>query len=117
MISKNKTSLASDMADTISSIKSLIVRSENAKLTLEMKELKKAYADLNAENGKLFVEDRKRNLNSQELTLLLKDVGAAIAYFSSLRVGKFKTEVTNLSRDALKNRQFSTLVDILERGS
>ena len=43
------------MADTIVNIKNLVIRSENARVTLQLREMKKSYADLIGENRKLFL--------------------------------------------------------------
>lgn len=56
---------------------------------------------------------RKKALNTNNLTELLKYVGLTINTAANMRIGKARTRVNTLCRQALKNKQFVTLINVI----
>jgi Bardet-Biedl syndrome 2 protein len=65
--------------------------------------MKRAYAQVQQENGTLVGEYLKRTNNHQELINSLKELNAMIRNASNLRVGASQKRVVALARDAIKN--------------
>eukprot|EP00357_Protocruzia_adherens_P016107 CAMPEP_0115029300 /NCGR_PEP_ID=MMETSP0216-20121206/36898_1 /TAXON_ID=223996 /ORGANISM="Protocruzia adherens, Strain Boccale" /LENGTH=730 /DNA_ID=CAMNT_0002405817 /DNA_START=80 /DNA_END=2272 /DNA_ORIENTATION=- len=111
-----RTHLTGNIAEAATSVKTVIVRAEDARIQRDMGNMKRMYAALQNENGNLMTEYKKRCNNHQELMNCLKKVNNHIKKASNLRVGAAKTRVVNACRSALKNKQYHQLVQIIQTG-
>ena len=106
--------ITADIADAVNNAKTLIVKAEDARMIGDMKFMKKFYADVMGENKNLMTELVKRKQNNDILMDALRQVNSMINKAANLRVGSFKSKVTTLCRNAIKNNNFPTLIYIIE---
>ncbi|XP_006811161.1 BBSome complex member BBS2-like [Saccoglossus kowalevskii] len=108
--------LTAEMADHSNLIRSLVVRAEDARLMSDMKNMRKGYMELYDLNRDLINGYKIRCNNHNELLSCLKLVNQMIQKAGRLRVGKFKTQVINSCRAAIKNNNIQALVKIIKAG-
>ncbi|XP_069693259.1 BBSome complex member BBS2-like [Periplaneta americana] len=108
--------LGAEMADHSGLIRSLVVRAEDSRQLDDMKSMRKWYLELNDVNTDLVRGYNIRCKNHQELLDALKQLNIIIQRTARLRVGKYKTDVVNLCRLALKNNNLNSLVKIMRTG-
>jgi hypothetical protein len=68
------------------------------------------------ENHKLCLEIEKRSRNAATLNELLRYTGQMITMAAGMRVGTARNRVNTLCRNALKNKHFLSIADIMEKG-
>ena len=105
--------LAADIADTSSTVRSLIIRSEDARLLKDFHSVKKMYTDLAGVNRELLNEYRIREQNHSDLVSTLKQINLLIQQAGNLRIGKYKTSLIQASRLAIKQNNLSSLSKII----
>lgn len=106
--------LTAEMADHSNLIRSLVIRAEDARLMADMKNMKKGYMELFTLNRDLISAYKIRCNNHQELLQHLKEVNKMIQRAGRVRVGKFKTQVVNACRSAIKANNVSSLFKIIK---
>ncbi|XP_077978024.1 BBSome complex member BBS2-like isoform X2 [Glandiceps talaboti] len=109
--------LTAEMADHSNLIRSLVVRAEDARLMGDMKNMRKGYMELFDLNRDLINGYKIRCNNHTELLNCLKLVNQTIQKAGRLRVGKYKTQVINACRAAIKNNNIQALFKIIKAGS
>lgn len=109
--------LTAEMADHSNLIRSLVVRAEDARLMGDMGNMKKGYTELYNMNRDLINGYKIRCSNHQELLASLKQVNLIIQKAGRMRVGKYKTQVVNACRAAIKNNNVNSLFKIIKTGS
>lgn len=70
------------------------------------------YGNLFVENKKIVGEIMKRASNHEALISSLKEVNKMISMASSLRAGKYKTELISLCRNAVRENNILTLINV-----
>ncbi|XP_060561390.1 Bardet-Biedl syndrome 2 protein homolog, partial [Ruditapes philippinarum] len=108
--------LTAEMADHSNLIRSLVVRAEDARLMGDMGNMKKGYTELYNMNHDLINGYKIRCGNHQELLAALKQVNLIIQKAGRMRVGKFKTQVVNACRAAIKSNNVNALFKIIKTG-
>ncbi|XP_060564971.1 Bardet-Biedl syndrome 2 protein homolog [Ruditapes philippinarum] len=108
--------LTAEMADHSNLIRSLVVRAEDARLMGDMGNMKKGYTELYNMNRDLINGYKIRCGNHQELLAALKQVNLIIQKAGRMRVGKFKTQVVNACRAAIKSNNVNALFKIIKTG-
>ncbi|KAJ9598202.1 hypothetical protein L9F63_011122 [Diploptera punctata] len=108
--------LGAEMADHSGVIRSLVVRAEDARHLDDMKSMRKWYMELNDVNTDLIRGYNIRCKNHQELLDALRQMNVIIQKAARLRAGKYKTNVVNLCRTALKTNNLNSLVKIIRTG-
>ncbi|PNF42357.1 hypothetical protein B7P43_G03680 [Cryptotermes secundus] len=108
--------LGAEMADHSGLIRSLVVRAEDARHLDDMKSMRKWYLELNDVNTDMIRGYNIRCKNHQELLESLRQLNVIIQKAARLRVGKYKTNIVNLCRTALKNNNLNSLVKIMKNG-
>ncbi|KAL8584830.1 hypothetical protein ACOMHN_037535 [Nucella lapillus] len=108
--------LTAEMADHSNLIRSMVVRAEDARLMGDMRSMRKGYMELFDLNRDLINGYTIRCNNHQELLSCLKQVNQIIQKAGRLRVGRFKTQVVNACRAAIKNNNTSSLYKIIHTG-
>ncbi|GAB5362786.1 hypothetical protein AAMO2058_000828500 [Amorphochlora amoebiformis] len=109
--------MQADVADNSNLIKGFVIKAEDARLLNNMTMVKSMYAKLFELNQDLIDEYKKRANNHAELLKHLKVVNVMIQKAAKLRTGKFKTQVVQESRKAIKAKNIHTLIDIFRQGS
>ncbi|CCW67970.1 unnamed protein product [Phytomonas sp. Hart1] len=109
--------LAADMANAATTLKTLLVRAEDARLLSDMVNMKKAYTSLFSVNSELLDENAKRLNNYRELKAALNEVNLFIQRAGKLRLGPDKAIVIALCRNALKEGRITSLIEIIRSGS
>lgn len=109
--------LTAEMADHSNLIRSLVVRAEDARLMGDMGNMKKGYTELYNMNRDLINGYKIRCGNHQELLASLKQVNLIIQKAGRMRVGKYKTQVVNACRAAIKNNNVNALFKIIKTGA
>ncbi|OWF54157.1 Bardet-Biedl syndrome 2 protein homolog isoform X2 [Mizuhopecten yessoensis] len=109
--------LTAEMADHSNLIRSMVVRAEDARLMGDMKNMRKGYMELFNMNRDLINGYKIRCGNHQELLASLKQVNQVIQKAGRLRVGRFKTQVVNGCRGAIKTNNVSSLFKIIKTGA
>ncbi|XP_074660116.1 BBSome complex member BBS2-like [Tubulanus polymorphus] len=109
--------LTAEMADHSNLIRSLVVRAEDARLMDDMKNMKKGYMELYDLNRDLINGYKIRSNNHTELLSCLKQVNQMIQKAGRLRVGKYKTQVINACRTAIKSSNIAALFKIIKTGT
>ncbi|CCW61735.1 unnamed protein product [Phytomonas sp. EM1] len=109
--------LAADMANAATTVKTLLVRAEDARLLDDMVNMKKAYTSLYNVNSELLDENTKRLNNHKELKAALNEVNSFIQWAGKLRLGPDKVNVIALCRNALKEWRITSLIEIIRSGS
>lgn len=115
-LSKNKTSISSEITDAMNNIKSMIVRGENARLLRRMGDVRRIYTEIMEENHKIYLEIEKRSRNTMVLNELLRYVGQMITMAANMRIGTARTRVSTLCRNAVKTKHFLSIATIMEKG-
>lgn len=115
-LSKNKTSISSEITDAMNNIKSMIVRGENARLLRRMGDVRRIYTEIMEENHKIYLEIEKRSRNTIVLNELLRYVGQMITMAANMRIGTARTRVSTLCRNAVKTKHFLSIATIMEKG-
>lgn len=77
-LSQTKVSITTDLADSINSIKFLLVKGESARIVGAMGSFRKTYGEIMEHNRNLITEIEKKNLNTKILTETLKSVNIFI---------------------------------------
>ncbi|XP_076471664.1 BBSome complex member BBS2-like [Babylonia areolata] len=108
--------LTAEMADHSNLIRSMVVRAEDARLMGDMRTMRKGYMELFDLNRDLINGYTIRCNNHQELLSCLKQVNQIIQKAGRLRVGRFKTQVVNACRAAIKSNNTSSLYKIIHTG-
>ncbi|KAK6191700.1 hypothetical protein SNE40_003318 [Patella caerulea] len=108
--------LTAEMADHSNLIRSMVVRAEDARLMGDMKSMRTGYMELYDLNRDLISGYKIRCNNHQELLSCLKKVNQVIQKAGRLRVGKYKTQVVNACRSAIKSNNISSLYKIIKTG-
>ncbi|ELU16233.1 hypothetical protein CAPTEDRAFT_171644 [Capitella teleta] len=109
--------LTAEMADHSNLIRSLVVRAEDARLMSNMKHMRQGYMELYNLNRDLINGYKIRCNNHDELLRCLKSVNQAIQRAGRLRIGKYKTQVINSCRTAMRSNNVSLLFKIMKTGS
>lgn len=109
--------LTAEMADHSNLIRSLVVRSEDAGLLFDMKNMKRSYMELFDLNRDLINGYKIRCTNHEELLKCLKVVNQTIQKAGNLRVGKSKTHVISACRNAIKTNDDVALIKIIRHGT
>ncbi|XP_057298017.1 Bardet-Biedl syndrome 2 protein-like [Hydractinia symbiolongicarpus] len=109
--------LTAEMADHSNLIRSLVVRSEDAGLLFDMKNMKRSYMELFDLNRDLINGYKIRCTNHEELLKCLKVVNQTIQKAGNLRVGKSKTHVISACRSAIKTNDDVALIKIIRHGT
>ncbi|XP_060066741.1 Bardet-Biedl syndrome 2 protein homolog [Ylistrum balloti] len=109
--------LTAEMADHSNLIRSMVVRAEDARLMGDMKNMRKGYMELFNMNRDLINGYKIRCGNHQELLASLKQVNQVIQKAGRLRVGRYKTQVVNACRGAIKSNNVSSLFKIIKTGA
>ncbi|XP_041369340.1 Bardet-Biedl syndrome 2 protein homolog [Gigantopelta aegis] len=109
--------LTAEMADHSNLIRSMVVRAEDSRIMGDMMGMKKGYNELFDLNRDLMMGYKIRCNNHQELLNLLKQVNQIIQKAGRLRVGKYKTQVVNACRAAIKNDNINGLYKIIKAGT
>jgi Bardet-Biedl syndrome 2 protein len=108
--------LTADMAESVRNAKTFIVRAEDARILGDMKNMKKYYSNMYVENRNLIAELMKRNTNHEGLLAGLKQINNMISKASNLRMGQPKTKLVSLCRNAIKNNNIFSLLQIIQSG-
>nr|XP_047128260.1 Bardet-Biedl syndrome 2 protein isoform X2 [Hydra vulgaris] len=108
--------LTAEMADHSNLIRNLVIRAEDSRLMLDMKNMRRGYIELFALNTDLLNGYKIRCTNHEELLKYLKIVNQTIQKAGNLRVGKFKTLVITGCRNAIKTNDFAALAKIIKYG-
>ncbi|EGR29382.1 hypothetical protein IMG5_156790 [Ichthyophthirius multifiliis] len=114
--SEAKMNITADIADSIQQVKTFIVKAEDSRICGDMKFMKKYYSDVMVQNNNLMTELIKRKKNNNILMSSLKEINSMINKASNIRLGNAKTRVTTLCRNAIKNKDFFSLLRIIEGG-
>jgi len=109
--------LQADIADSVNLVKALVIKAEDARLLNNMDSMKRMYAQLYELNLELIGEYKKRANNHAELLKHLKVVNTMIQKAAHLRTGRFKSQVVQECRRAIKSNNIHSLVDIFRTGS
>ena len=109
--------LAAEMTDHSNLIRSLVVRTEDARLLEDIPSMRKGYLQLEELNRELMDGYKLRCTNHQELVKSVKMINQMIQKAAQLRVGRYQAEVISQCRDAFKNSQVSALCKIIQLGS
>ncbi|CAJ1990843.1 Ciliary BBSome complex subunit 2 N-inal/Ciliary BBSome complex subunit 2 middle region/Ciliary BBSome complex subunit 2 C-inal [Leishmania donovani] len=109
--------LTTDMADAATVVKTLLGRAEDARLLGDMASMKKSYAALYDVDQELLCENAKRINNYEELKLALKEVNTCIQQAGMVRIGPARAQLIASCRNALKENQVNSLLEIIRTGS
>ena len=104
------------MADNSGLIRTFIVRAEDSRLMMDMKNMRKWYAELYDLNRDLISGYKIRCNNHQELMDTLKQVNQIIQKAGRLRVGKSKAKVISDCRNAIKGSNVSSMLKVMKTG-
>jgi len=108
--------LSAEMADNSGVIRTLIVRAEDSRLMMDIKNMRKWYSQLYDLNRDLISGYKIRCNNHQELMETLKHVNQIIQRAGRLRVGKSKAKVISDCRGAIKGSNVNMLVKVIRTG-
>ena len=108
--------LAADIAENSAKVRSLVIRSEDARLLAEFKSVKQAYLEINSVNRDLMKCYSIRQKNQEDLVAALKQINLLIQKTANLRVGRPKTELVQACRQAIRQNNLSTLIKIITSG-
>ncbi|KAH8853987.1 Bardet-Biedl syndrome 2 protein like [Schistosoma japonicum] len=106
-----------EMTSKSETIKELIVKAEDYRLNGNWKSLKKTIQLLSAANHDILSNYYSRMTDYEASNNCLKCINQIIEHVSSLRVGKYKTNVINMCRNALKENNIGALKKIIRTGS
>ena len=108
--------LSAEMADNSGLIRTFIVRAEDSRLMMDMKNMRKWYSQLYDLNRDLIVGYKIRCNNHQELMDTLKQVNQIIQKAGRLRVGKSKAKVISDCRTAIKGSNVNVFLKVMRTG-
>ena len=108
--------LSAGMADASNLVKTLVVKAEDARMMLDVANMKRMYRELYALNNELVGEYVKRSTNREELKKALKEVNQFIQKSAKLRRGKAKAAVVQACRNAIRKNAMHSLMDIVKAG-
>ena len=108
--------LSAEMADNSGLIRTFIVRAEDSRLMMDMKNMRKWYSQLYDLNRDLIAGYKIRCNNHQELMDTLKQVNQIIQKAGRLRVGKSKAKVISYCRTAIKESNVNVLLKVMRTG-
>ena len=108
--------LSAEMADNSGLIRTFIVRAEDSRLMMDMKNMKKWYSQLYDLNRDLISGYKIRCNNHQELMDTLKHVNQIIQKAGRLRVGKSKAKVISDCRNAIKGSNVNIMHKVMRTG-
>ena len=86
------------MAESINSIKFLLVKGESARQVGWMNNFRKTYAEVMEQNRSLITEVDKKNMNTKILSEAMKSVGNFINQIANVRYGESKNSVVTKCR-------------------
>ncbi|KAG5472281.1 hypothetical protein LSCM1_03680 [Leishmania martiniquensis] len=109
--------LTTDMADAATIVKALLGRAEDARLLGDIASMKKSYAALYDVDQELLGENAKRVSNYEELKQALKEVNTCIQQAGMVRIGAARAQLIASCRNALKENQVNSLLEIIRTGS
>lgn len=109
--------LASEIAETSSNIRTLVIRSEDSRLLNEYVNLRQSYTDLQTFTRELMNSYRIRQTNHTDLVSALKEINLSIQKSANLRVGKSKTQLITSCRTAIKKNNLHSLSKIITSGT
>jgi len=113
---RTRLKLQADIAENVNLVKQLVVKAEDVRLVGNMEHMKRIYAQLYELNLELIGEYKKRARNHAELVRNLKTVNSMIQKAARLRTGRYKTQVVQECRKAIKSNNIHALVDIFRSG-
>ncbi len=108
-----RTKLTGEMAEGVGLVKVGVIQAEDARLRLDMRGMRRHYAELRGKSGDLLREFKKRSANHGSLVDALRAVNAAIGRASSLRVGEPKARVVAACRAAIKANNFGAMLQVM----
>ena len=108
--------LTAEMADSSHTIKTQVIRSEDARILADWERMREIYTELHSLNFELIGEYTKRANNHAKLMSSLKEVNEMIQKAARLRNGKYKTKVVSLCRKAIKKKNVRSLFHIIMNG-
>ncbi|CAH8465347.1 unnamed protein product [Schistosoma rodhaini] len=106
-----------DMTTKSDNIKRLVVKAEDYRLAGNWKSMKKTIQLLSISNHDIMSNYHSRITNYEASMNYLKYINQIIEHVSSLRVGKFKTNVITMCHNALKENNIGALKKIFRIGS
>ncbi|CAH8467096.1 unnamed protein product [Schistosoma rodhaini] len=106
-----------DMTTKSDNIKRLVVKAEDYRLAGNWKSMKKTIQLLSISNHDIMSNYHSRITNYEASMNYLKYINQIIEHVSSLRVGKFKTNVITMCHNALKENNIGALKKIFRTGS
>nr|XP_018903304.1 PREDICTED: Bardet-Biedl syndrome 2 protein homolog [Bemisia tabaci] len=113
---KNISRMATSTADNVSMIKSLIVQAEDARILKLMKNMRDCYVQLYQLNKEMTANSKIVCENHSNLMNILKNINSIIQHATRLHVGKNKSEIISLSRNATANNNVDALIKIIQTG-
>ena len=75
--------------------------------------MKQYYGELSSMNKDMINGFRVRNQNQQELIGSLKEINLLIQQAANLRVGRFKSEIVQAARQAIKQNNLNLIARII----
>ncbi len=108
--------MTAEMADNSHLVKTLVIRSEDARILCDYGRMKKTYNSLYGLNSDLIREYSKRANNHAHLMENLKDLNSVIQKAAKLRIGKPSTKVVAACRKAVKKNNIRALLQIISTG-
>jgi Bardet-Biedl syndrome 2 protein len=112
-----RTTLVADVADSSTTVRSLIVRAEDGRLLRDWDSVRRIQTDLSAVNRQLLNDYRVREKSHSDLVATLKNINTLIQEAANLRVGKFKTNLIQSCRLAIKQNNLNSLSKIISSNS
>lgn len=105
------------MAETSASVKSLVVKAEDARLLNDMPLTQRHYTHLYRLNQQLLGDYQVRANNNEALMAALREVNATIKKASNLRCGGARTRCVAQARAAIKANNAQQLVSVIRNGA
>lgn len=108
-----RSQLAADIADSSSLVKSLLIRAEDARLLKQYQMMRSLYLDLQSVNRELLNGFRIREKNQSDLVTTLKQINLWIQRMGNTRVGRYKNDLIQACRLAIKQNNLASLSKII----
>ncbi|XP_059489221.1 Bardet-Biedl syndrome 2 protein homolog [Neocloeon triangulifer] len=109
--------LSTDMASCLDTIRSHVIRIEDARIIEDVEGVSKWTSSLSACNNDILKSYKVRNQNHSDLMQCLKQINKYIEQASKLRVGKPQSRLVGLCRAAVKNNNVVSLLRIINSGN
>ena len=109
--------MTAEMAEITNTVKSLVVKAEDARMMGNMPHMRKMYSAMRDANRDLVLEHTKRATNHAELLAALKEVNQMIQRAARLRAGSAKARVVSACRAAIKNNSPQAINKIIADGA